>query len=237
GAGDADAADVGAAADTVHPAAFGDVAIHHRPPAAQFDEAFGRAVLMREIALLVVGAAITTFVDRFSEEPGGAEIFVERDGRRQARDLIEQIKQRLHHVVGLHRAAGNIYDGKAGLGTPIPAEVIGKAHRAGGIALHGVDAAVGGAGAGGDDRYGPGREAINPGVERDRLAGFGIRADGGPVTFRFDVLVGNGAFDHEHERIELAFGGVEPGFHVVGAIVGGEHAIVQMDLGQSGDRA
>src|SRR5215468_2451228 len=34
GAGDADAAHVGAAADAVHPAALGDVAVDHRPPAA-----------------------------------------------------------------------------------------------------------------------------------------------------------------------------------------------------------
>src|SRR3954470_15820654 len=38
GAADADAADVGAAADAVHPAALADVALHDRPPAAAPDE-------------------------------------------------------------------------------------------------------------------------------------------------------------------------------------------------------
>src|SRR5690606_13969461 len=41
GAGDADAAHVGAAADAVHPAALGDVAIHHRSPAADLHLALG----------------------------------------------------------------------------------------------------------------------------------------------------------------------------------------------------
>ena len=40
----------------------------------------------------------------------------------------------------------------------------------------------------------------------DRLAGVWIRAHRGPVTFRFDFFVGNGAFEHEHERFEPAFG-------------------------------
>src|ERR1700734_741493 len=54
GAGDADPAHVGAAADPVDPAALGHVALDHRSPAAQLDQALGRAVLVREVALLVV---------------------------------------------------------------------------------------------------------------------------------------------------------------------------------------
>src|SRR4051794_33103008 len=46
GAGDADAADVGAAADAVHPAALGDVAVDYRAPAADLHQALGRAVLV-----------------------------------------------------------------------------------------------------------------------------------------------------------------------------------------------
>src|ERR1039457_744517 len=42
GAGDADPAHVGAAADAVDPAALGDVALDHRSPAAQLDQ-IGRA--------------------------------------------------------------------------------------------------------------------------------------------------------------------------------------------------
>src|SRR5437764_14642424 len=40
GAADADTADVGAAADAVHPAAFADVALDDRSPAAELDNAF-----------------------------------------------------------------------------------------------------------------------------------------------------------------------------------------------------
>src|SRR6516164_2541187 len=45
GAADANAADAGAAADAGHPAALADVALHHRPPAAQLDNASGLTVL------------------------------------------------------------------------------------------------------------------------------------------------------------------------------------------------
>src|SRR3954470_4284317 len=44
-ASDADAADVGAAADAVDPAALGDVALHDRAPATELDQALRRAVL------------------------------------------------------------------------------------------------------------------------------------------------------------------------------------------------
>src|SRR5262245_15097375 len=40
-AADADAADVGAAADAAEPAALGHVALHDRPPAAELDDALG----------------------------------------------------------------------------------------------------------------------------------------------------------------------------------------------------
>src|SRR5579884_3371648 len=45
GAADADAAHVGAAADAGHPAPLGDVAVDHRPPAAELDQALVPAVL------------------------------------------------------------------------------------------------------------------------------------------------------------------------------------------------
>src|SRR5215468_11515543 len=57
-AADADAADVGAAADAAHPAALGHVAFHHRTPAAELDDAFRRAVFLREVALLVIAGAV-----------------------------------------------------------------------------------------------------------------------------------------------------------------------------------
>src|SRR5437016_2215255 len=66
-AADADAADVGAAANTVHPAALADVALHHRPPAAELDDTFARAVADREIGLLVVAGPVAALVDRLAE--------------------------------------------------------------------------------------------------------------------------------------------------------------------------
>src|SRR5262245_16396894 len=52
-AADADASDVGTAADAVHPAALADVALHHGAPAAELHDALGRAVRVREVGLLV----------------------------------------------------------------------------------------------------------------------------------------------------------------------------------------
>jgi len=58
GAADANAADVGAAADSSHPAAFGNVAVHDRPPASQLHNALWGSVHFGEIALLVVTGSI-----------------------------------------------------------------------------------------------------------------------------------------------------------------------------------
>src|SRR5512146_962100 len=62
GAGDADAADVGAAADPVDPPALGHVALDHRSPAAQLDQALGGAVLLGEHAFLVVAGPVAALV-------------------------------------------------------------------------------------------------------------------------------------------------------------------------------
>src|SRR6478672_2861081 len=56
-AADADAAYVGAAANTVHPAAFGHVALDHRSPAAELDDALWGPVFGGEVALFVVPRA------------------------------------------------------------------------------------------------------------------------------------------------------------------------------------
>src|SRR3954451_10186073 len=62
GAADADAADVGAAAHAVHPAALGHVAVDDRPPAADLHLALRRVVVAGEVALLVVGGAVAALV-------------------------------------------------------------------------------------------------------------------------------------------------------------------------------
>src|SRR3954451_2269908 len=78
-AADADAADVRAAADAVDPSALRHVALDDGTPAAQLDDALRRAVLRREVALLVVARAVAAFVDGGPEQPGRAQRLVERD--------------------------------------------------------------------------------------------------------------------------------------------------------------
>src|SRR6476620_4615954 len=69
GARDADAADVGTAADAVDPAPLRHVALHHRPPAAELYQALGGAVLRGELALLVVAGPVAALVDGRPEQP------------------------------------------------------------------------------------------------------------------------------------------------------------------------
>ena len=52
-----------------HPAALGNVAVDHRSPAADLDDALGRAVFLGEIALLVIAGAVAAFVHGLAEQP------------------------------------------------------------------------------------------------------------------------------------------------------------------------
>src|SRR5690348_4205703 len=70
GAADADAAHVRTAADAIHPAALRHVAVHNRPPAAQFHQALRRTVLSGERPLLVITATVAAFMDGLAEQPG-----------------------------------------------------------------------------------------------------------------------------------------------------------------------
>src|SRR5579875_163823 len=92
---DAGAADVRAAAHPVDPAALRYVALDHRSPAAQLDQALGRAVLAGEIALLVVAGPVAALVHGGSEQPGRPQRLVQRDHRRLARYLVEQVQDGL----------------------------------------------------------------------------------------------------------------------------------------------
>src|SRR4029079_3252218 len=83
-AADADAAHVRAAAEAVHPAPLGDVAVDHRAPAADLHQALGRVVVLREVALLVIARAVAALVHRLAEDPRRAQLVVERDHGRQA---------------------------------------------------------------------------------------------------------------------------------------------------------
>ena len=118
----------------------------------------------------------------------------------------------------MDRAAGHAHDRDAGLRLPVPPEVVGHAHRPGRVAGHRVDAAVGGAGADGDDGERLRREAVEPLVGRDRLAGHRVVAEAAPVALAGELLVGDRTLDDEHERLQLAAVGLaEPLEEVVGA--------------------
>src|ERR1700733_13287559 len=67
GAADANATHVGAATDSRHPPTLWYVAVDHRPPAPESNDAFRRAVFRGEIALLVVAGAIAAFMNRSPE--------------------------------------------------------------------------------------------------------------------------------------------------------------------------
>src|ERR1700683_4821747 len=88
GASDADAAHVGAAANAAHPATLGYVAIHHRSPAAQLHQAFGRSVVSGKVALLIVRTAIATLVHRLAEQPGRPQLLVQRNHGSQSSHLV-----------------------------------------------------------------------------------------------------------------------------------------------------
>ncbi len=162
GAADTDSADIGTAANTVHPAALAHIALHHRSPAAQLHDALPRAVFLGEFRLLVVAAAVASFVHRLPEKPRGTERLVQRNHGRAPGRLIQQVQQRLGHIVGLRGTTRNAHDGNTGAGFPVPAQIVRQPHGAGRIALHGVNAAVRGAGSGGHHRPGLRRQPVDP---------------------------------------------------------------------------
>src|SRR5579859_747256 len=216
-AGDADATHVGAAAHTVDPATLGDVAFDHRPPAAQLDQALGRAILGGEVALLVVAGPVTALMHGRAEQPGRPQRLIQRDHRCLARHLVQQVKNGLGQVVRVDRAARDADDRQAGLGPPVPAEVVGHAHGTRRVAGHRVDAPVGGTGANGEDGGRPGRQPVKPFAGRHRLAGRRVVAETAPVALWLDGFVRDGTLHHQHERFELtAVGLVPPLDEVVG---------------------
>ena len=79
-----------------------------------FHEALRRTVLVGKIALLIITGAVAAFVHRLAEEPRRPQLFVERNERGETGDLVKEIEQCLHHVIGLNRATGHIYDRQSG---------------------------------------------------------------------------------------------------------------------------
>ena len=116
-------------------------------------------------------------------------------------------------------------------------EVIGQAHAAGGIAFHGVNAAIGGAGSARDHGQRLGRQAVDPFAGGDRLAGLGVGAQRGPVAFLLDLLVGDGPSTTSTKGSSFPSSASIAILHEVVADFISQHGIVQMNLGQAGNRA
>src|SRR5690606_5911688 len=237
GAGDADPADVGAAADAVHPTALGHVAVDHRAPAPDLHLALGGVVVVGEVALLVVAGPVAALVYGLAEQPGRSQLVVQLDGRGQSGGLVEQPGQVLHGVVRLDRAAGHVdYRQPAG-GAELPPEVVGQAHAAGWVAGHGVDAAVGGAGPDGQHRPRPGCQLVDPLVDGDRLPGVRVVAHGGPVTVTIDLFVRDRALHHQDEGPQLTAGRpVERGHELVPDLRS-QHLVVKVSPRQARNQA
>src|ERR1700722_19631580 len=100
-AADTNASDVRTAADTCHPAAFGNITINHRSPAAYFYQAFGGIIVFGKIALFVVGGTIAPIMDSGSKKPLRTQLIVERNHRRESGQLIQQVEQGLHEIIRL----------------------------------------------------------------------------------------------------------------------------------------
>ena len=79
------------------------------------------------------------------------------------------------------------------------------------------------------------RQAIDPLIGGNRLPGLGIGPKPRPVAFFLYLLVGNGAFDHQHERIQLSLLRHVPEFQEVVSVLVGQNGIVQVHLGQAGN--
>src|SRR5690349_3792296 len=78
---DADSADIRTPTNPAHPTAFGHVAVHHGPPAADLYQALRRAIFVCEIALLIIAPAIATLVHGLSEQPRRTKLVVEWNDR------------------------------------------------------------------------------------------------------------------------------------------------------------
>src|SRR5271156_2178789 len=104
---DADTSNIGATAEARHPTTLTHIALHDRSPASKFYDAQGRPILFCKLRLLIIAAAITTFMHGSSEEPGRTQGVIEWDHGRAPGGHVEQIEERFHEIVRLHRTSGN----------------------------------------------------------------------------------------------------------------------------------
>jgi hypothetical protein len=98
------------------PAAQRHVALDHRALAAELDQAaVVGAVLGGEVARLVERGAVAALVRGAAEQGHRPPGVVELGHRAHARQREHEVHERLGHVVGLRRAAGDVHDRDAAL--------------------------------------------------------------------------------------------------------------------------
>src|SRR5499425_3925584 len=87
-AADAYPAHIGAAPNTADPAAFGHVAFHYGPPAADLHKTLRRAIFCGEVPFLVIAGSVTAFVHGLTKKPLGAQMLIQWNHRCLAGGLI-----------------------------------------------------------------------------------------------------------------------------------------------------
>src|SRR3984893_11089321 len=96
-----------------------------------------------------------------------------------------------------------------------------------------MDAAICGAGPGGDDRQRFRRQAVKPLGNSDWVASLGVRTEGRPVTVAADLFVWDGTFHHKYKIREFAARRLVEGRQEFIADRIREHGVVQVNLGKS----
>src|ERR1700730_11047451 len=96
-----------------------------------------------------------------------------------------------------------------------------------------MDAAICGAGPGGDDRQRFRRQAVKPLRNSDGVASLGVRTESRPVNVAADLFVWDGTFHHKNEVREFAARRLMEGRQEFIADRIREHGVVQVNLGKS----
>ena len=112
-----------------------------------------------------------------------------------------EVEDGLGEIVRMDRAARHADDRDAGFGAPLPSQVVRHAHGPRRVARHGVNAAVGGAGADGEDRQRLGGQPVEPFAGGHRLARRRVVAEAAPVALLLDRFVGDRSLDDQHEGL------------------------------------
>src|SRR6202021_4336871 len=81
GASNANPTHVWTTTQAAHPSALSHVALHHRSPTTQLDDALNRAIFRGEFRLLIVTAAVAPYVHALAKGPGGAKCSARRHSR------------------------------------------------------------------------------------------------------------------------------------------------------------